>query len=372
MNIDWLWMIIFDAMRQFLQRILRKPIIRLSEKFSSRPDKERIYNALSKLYNNIIEEPGKKGLEIKLDDIGGKMVIFSDQHKGFRNGADDFTLCESNYIAALNYYNENKFYYINLGDCEELWENTLAQVKKANKKDFDAEKKFLNRNAFIKIFGNHDLYWVNDPLAYLELEKIYGQKVKIYEGVIVNVNINNTPLQILCTHGHQGDANSDGNWFTKFFVARIWGPLQAYLRINPNEPSNDAYRKTIHNEIMYEWSATQQSIILITGHTHQPVFESLTHIERLYLQKQQAQLSKDDNLIAKINDEVKDYQKRFDTLNADYSKIVPTYFNTGCCCFADGDITGIEIENGIIRLIKWQNKTGSCTREVLEEAQLVI
>ena len=48
----------------------------------------------------------------------------------------------------------------------------------------------------------------------------------------------------------------------------------------------------------------------------------------------------------------------------------PTYFNSGCCCNDDGDITGIEIENGCIRLIKWNKKAGTPQREILEEASL--
>lgn len=357
-------------MRKFFQYLLRKPILWLSDKFSSRPDKERIYNALSKLYEDIINDPGKKGPVIPLAEFEGRFIIFSDQHKGNRNGADDFAVAEASYLAALEYYEKNNFCLINLGDCEELWENLFWQVKKAYKKSFELEGKFLSKKAFIKIFGNHDLYWANDPLASFELENIYNQKVKVYEGVILTTEINGLPVQILCTHGHQGDANSDGNWLTKFFIARIWAPLQAYLRINPNEPSNNVYKKTLHNEIMYEWSATQENMMLVTGHTHQPVFESLTHIERLHRQMRFAEAHKDEALVAKINEEVKTYQKRFDTLEEDYADIKPTYFNTGCCCFSDGDITGIEIESGFIRLIKWQNKTAGPSRIILEEKAL--
>lgn len=357
-------------MRKFLQYLLRRPILWLSNRFSSNPDKGRIYTALTQLYNNILEDPGKKGLIIPLSDYGNRFIIFSDQHKGYRDGADDFALAEDNYLAALDYYNNNQYCFINLGDCEELWENTLGQVKRANTKEFEAEKKFLLRNAFIKIFGNHDLYWANDPLASLELERVFGQKVKVYEGVILTTQIDGAPLHIFCTHGHQGDANSDGNWFAKFFIARIWAPLQSYLRINPNEPSNDIYKKTLHNEIMYEWSSTQKQTLLITGHTHQPVFESLTHIERLHRQIQLAETSNDAGLVSKINEEVRSYQHRFNTLTDDYSKVLPTYFNTGCCCFNDGDITGIEIEEGYIRLIKWSSGKNGSTREVLEEKHL--
>jgi hypothetical protein len=31
----------------------------------------------------------------------------------------------------------------------------------------------------------------------------------------------------------------------------------------------------------------------------------------------------------------------------------PCYFNTGCCSFPDGDITGLEIADGELRLVRW-------------------
>ncbi len=31
----------------------------------------------------------------------------------------------------------------------------------------------------------------------------------------------------------------------------------------------------------------------------------------------------------------------------------PCYFNSGCCCYPDGDITGIEIAHAEIRLVRW-------------------
>jgi len=54
----------------------------------------------------------------------------------------------------------------------------------------------------------------------------------------------------------------------------------------------------------------------------------------------------------------------------DYLKMKPSYFNSGCCCFSDGDITGIEIANGCIRLIKWEMQDQVSKRIVLEEASL--
>jgi hypothetical protein len=48
----------------------------------------------------------------------------------------------------------------------------------------------------------------------------------------------------------------------------------------------------------------------------------------------------------------------------------PSYFNSGCCCFIDGDITGIEIEDGKIRLIKWTLQNEIPQRQLLEEISL--
>lgn len=55
---------------------------------------------------------------------------------------------------------------------------------------------------------------------------------------------------------------------------------------------------------MYEWSAAQKNLLLITGHTHQPVFASLTHLERLYKQLLIAQQEKDEAAIKAVKDEI--------------------------------------------------------------------
>jgi hypothetical protein len=174
----------------------------------------------------------------------------------------------------------------------------------------------------------------------------------------------------LCTHGHQGDLQSDGNWFSKFFVAKIWAPLQAYLRINPNTPAYDKELKTLHNRIMYEWSSFQENLLLITGHTHQPVFESLTHTERLHRQRQQAMHEHNPEWAQALEAEIQWSSIEDSHLSDDYLKMKPTYFNSGCCCYSDGDITGIEIADGCIRLIKWKTKNDRSERQVLEEVML--
>jgi len=143
-----------------------------------------------------------------------------------------------------------------------------------------------------------------------------------------------------------------------------------YLQLNLNTPSVDDHLKTLHNTMMYQWSAQQQNLLLITGHTHQPVFESLTHLERLYRQLDEAKAG--DNLpeAKQLHEYINKKIKKGD-LEPDFKGYKPTYFNSGCCCFDDGDITGIEIAGGYIRLIKWEYKIEKHPeRIVLEEITL--
>ena len=356
-------------MKNLLQKLLRQPVIKLANKFSSRPDKQRVFDSLTELHKKIIEGDEKKGLIIPFDISSQKFIIFSDEHKGAKNHADDFAICEENYVAALQYYFDEKFYFINLGDGEELWENNIFAVKKHNQRSFEKEKLFFQQKRFIKIFGNHDLYWANDPTASLQLQSIYGEKVPIYEGCILTATINERAFQVYLTHGHQGDLQSDGNWFSKFFVSMIWGPLQGLLDINPNTPAYNNQLKSLHNTIMYEWSSIKKNVLLITGHTHQPVFMSLTHLERLYFKLNDAKRNNDMQSVENIEAEIKKVQPKNET-PPDLSKIIPSYFNSGCCCFNDGDITGIEIADECIRLIKWHIKNNIPQREVLEEIKL--
>ena len=77
-------------MRKLLQTILLKPVLWFSEKFSSHPVPERIFKALSELRSEIEKQPSKKGPLISFEVDRSKFIIFSDQHKGAKDGADDF------------------------------------------------------------------------------------------------------------------------------------------------------------------------------------------------------------------------------------------------------------------------------------------
>jgi hypothetical protein len=152
-------------------------------------------------------------------------------------------------------------------------------------------------------------------------------------------------------------------------VSDVWGPLEGWLRINPNTPANNDQLKTAHNEMMYQWSSRQKNLLLITGHTHQPVFRSLTQIEQLYEDLSKLKAGKDKIVIAEKQAEIRKREQKGDQKPGS-AKPLDTYFNSGCSCFDDGDITGIEIEKGMIRLIKWFYDEHKSCRKVLGECKL--
>jgi hypothetical protein len=359
------------TVRKALRYVLYKPVNWLAQKVSSAPDKESVMGALTELYKETANSESKKLKKLNLDTLNQRVIIFSDEHRGTRDGSDDFAVCEKTYLAALDYYDNEKFYFINLGDCEELWENTMFGIAKYNEAVYAKEKLFIDRDAYCKVFGNHDLFWDNDPLASVWLKKVYGKAIRIFTGVLIRIDFPPAMfLNIFCTHGHQGDKQSDGNAFSKWFVSYIWGPLQNFLEININSPSANDNLKTLHNMYMYDWSVTQEKTLLVTGHTHQPVFNSLTHLERLYKRLEKAQSIKDADTMKKIEAEIPRRKREYDFVNQSFDKMKPTYFNSGCCCFDDGTITGIEISDGFIRLIKWSRVNGKPERMVVEEETL--
>lgn len=357
--------------KRFLQRILQKPITRLAERVSSSPVKKDVFSSLNTVLKEIRAGNKTEGVVIPYEINTGRFIVFSDQHKGTRDLADDFRLAEKNYLAALDYYFVNNFQFVNLGDAEELWENTPDTVMKVNKTVLEAEVKFLQQNRYYKVFGNHDLEWKYPFQQMLYLKPVFGDGLKIYEGVELQTQYNNKTFSIFLTHGHQGDKKSDGNPFSTWVVAAIWTPIQRFLEVSINTPATSFELTDAHNIIMYEWSATQKQLIMVSGHTHKPVFASLDHIDRLTHQLQQAKALNDAVLVKKIEEELTSRKKEYGGKKIVKSMAYPSYFNSGCCCFSDGDITGIEIEDGFMRLIKWETTDDNkVVRKILEESPL--
>ncbi|HEX6847993.1 MAG TPA: metallophosphoesterase, partial [Chitinophagaceae bacterium] len=89
--------------------------------------------------------------------------------------------------------------------------------------------------------------------------------------------------------------------------------------------------------------------------------------ERLYKKLGDAIKANKADDIAAIEQEIKRRGREYKTTPAQYLVMKPSYFNSGCCCFRDGDITGIEVTHERISLVKWNLNR---QRELLEETTL--
>ena len=269
--------------------------------------------------------------------FGMKLIVMSDMHRGDGSGADDFAQNSLIYRCALEYYLENGFTYIELGDAEELWENdNFDQIYITHTPVYDLLAKFHDpdpeKTHYIKVWGNHDLYWKDHQDIYQSL--LPG--IQIYEAILLNNSI-------LMIHGHQADPMCSGPVaaVSQFFVNHIWADLQ---RGGVKDPTRAATNPGLCNEVderLHKWATNNDRGItaIIAGHTHRAVFENLSLTEKRL------------EALRFESEDTAQLQARHD----------PRYYNAGSCVHPMS-ITGIEItfEDGSgprLYLVKWCQAT---------------
>jgi UDP-2,3-diacylglucosamine pyrophosphatase LpxH len=258
----------------------------------------------------------------------------SDCHRGNGTWGDNFLNNQNIYFAALYYYYENGYTYIELGDGDELWENRVVEdVINAHSDVFWLMSLFYKYGRFHMMYGNHDIVKKDPNYAKTKCNSFFCDSsnshmslfpgIKITEGLILRYRDTNN--QLFLTHGHQADFKNDTLWkLTRFLVRYLWKPLELIGVKDPTSAAkNNKIKTTVENKLI-DWS-NQQKQILICGHTHRPVFP------------QQGE---------------------------------PLYFNDGSCVHPRC-ITALEIRNGTIALVKWatmtrQDRSLYVGREVLE------
>jgi hypothetical protein len=342
-----------------------------------------IYSALDQAFQRALEQEHAKG-ETVLDIANAKIVIFSDQHKGNRDGADDFRLCEPAYNAALAYYYRLGYTLIVMGDVEELWEEWPETVLKAYPHTLELEGKFHQERRYLRFWGNHDDAWSHSDLVERLLRPaLGGNPLKVYETLIMHVRDGKEELgRIFFVHGHQGTLDSDRIApLSKFLVRYFWRPIQRILKFSVNTPAKDFELRYEHDSALYFWSQAQEKVILVAGHTHRPVFksESQEEIVRKALKEVEEMLVNpvDDQKVQQQTAELSAQLEWILARKQQSSQLLPliefkkpSYFNTGCCAFSDGDITGLELSDGEIRLVRWPDNKDIPKPKVLANAKL--
>lgn len=245
-----------------------------------------------------------------------KIILFSDCHRGDNGWADDFADNQCLFFHALSHYYESGFTYIEIGDGDELWENKKFEVvRQAHSHIFWLLKQFYDDGRYYMIYGNHNNVMKNQSYV---AKKVYQfvddrteetqelfDKIEAHEGLVLKHT--KTERKIFLVHGHQGDVWNDYLWWiSRLLVRHFWRHFQL-LGINDitSPAQNNKKRKKIEKWLT-NWVQDNDQMV-IAGHTHRPRFPG----------KNEASL-----------------------------------YNSGSCVHPRC-ITGIEIENNEICLIKW-------------------
>lgn len=271
-------------------------------------------------------------LRLPLNDHS-RYILFSDCHRGCGNAGDNFMKNEFLYLAALHHYFQKNFTYLELGDGDELWENrSFRKIKDVHPQSFSTIAEYYQEGRMYAVYGNHDIVKRNP--AYLRKnfrtwrceqhrEHALCPGITFYSGIILQDA--HKKKDICLTHGHQADLLNSTLWpLSRFLVRYIWRPLEKLGIPDPTSAAKNNTRKEHSEKLLTDW-AVKNNRLLITGHTHRPMIGT---------------------------------------------KEAP-YCNTGSCVHPAG-ITGIEIQNRCITLVKWSIGTRDdlslyAMREVLGE-----
>ncbi len=246
-----------------------------------------------------------------------KFIIFSDCHRGDNSFADDFANNRNIYFHALKHYYNEGFTYCELGDGDELWENLeFKSILEAHKNVFELMMQFFAENRLHRLVGNHDMVYTNQKFVeknlYSYFDKVSGKDKPLFPGITFSEGLilehEKTGQEILMIHGHQADWMNYHGWkFNRFMVRALWRQLQIFGISDPTSPAKN-FRELIKVERRCKrWIIENNNLLTITGHTHRPRFPEPHEIP---------------------------------------------LFNDGSCVHPRS-ITGLEIENGTISLIKW-------------------
>jgi UDP-2,3-diacylglucosamine pyrophosphatase LpxH len=304
-----------------------------------------------------------------------RIIVFSDLHRGQGDHADDFRVCARTYRRALDFYLEAGYRLVALGDAEELWEGWPRKVIPTYLEILETENRFhaASGERLIKVWGNHDDLWQYPDQVAKHLSPIFGA-IDVPEGLLVSITKDETPLgTIFLVHGHQGTGSSD-RWggISRRFVRWVWRPIQRMFKISLNTPATDFEIRGKHDRAMYEWAAGRNDLILIAGHTHNPVFVSIPHVATL--ERVQVHLCEEpahEEAAEKLEREIG--WAKSEGCGDDRSQGArdrSCYFNSGCCCFSNGDITGIELADGEIRLVLWTAQPMDPSLRIVESRPL--
>lgn len=302
---------------------------------------------LARLYERTASSP--------LDD-GDRYVVFSDLHMGGGGRNDDFLRNSDLFISLLReYYLPEGYGLILNGDIEELQRCTIEQVKRRWHEVYELFGAFRDQTRLIKVFGNHDF----DFSIWPDLVKGFCPRESI--------RLSHKAGDIFIFHGHQTAGLFERpSAFVQFVLRYVANPLGIH---NPSV-SHDSRKRYLTEQRIYDFSR-ERKIISIVGHTHRPLFESLSKVDSLKYAVEslcREYTTSPPHRKRDIEESIRQYRQELDALtrkdvrrslrNTLYASnvVIPCVFNSGCVVGKRG-ITGIELTGREISLVHWFDKT---------------
>lgn len=190
-----------------------------------------------------------------------KYVFISDCHRGRGNNNDNFLKNANQYLAALQYYYQYGYHYIEVGDGDELWENkNMHQIAEIHESVFQKLEDFRSKGRLSLLYGNHDIIKKNKRFRFMQFEYL--------ESLILENTEKNLELRV--THGHQADPFNSVFWkLAQTLVRYLWVPLEIFGISDPTSAAKNNYKKNKLEKKYLSYAHTNHCYLL-TGHTHKP------------------------------------------------------------------------------------------------------
>jgi len=304
---------------------------------------------------------------LPVEDMSGDLryVFLSDLHLGDGGRRDDLERHRALVVDSLSrWYLEKDYVLVLNGDIEDVYKFKLKDVRRAWPEFFELLDSFASKGRLRKIVGNHDL-------------SLLGEKDYPYP-LSHGLALARGERRIVAFHGHQASRFFVDYDYVSYFATRY---LAKPLRIRNTSISSDSRYRFKAERRIYK-ASKKLGIVSITGHTHRPLFESLSKYESIRWEieeklREYAEAGGDRRReIAAI---VKVYRGELGRLSEDgvrYSLsrslyedrdvLIPCVFNSGCATGKKG-YTAIEIDGSKIELVHW-GAAEKCRRYIAEGA----
>ena len=289
-------------------------------------------------------------------DSGARIVIFSDLHLGNGKGADDFRTNGAMFTRVLSdYYYARDYSLILNGDIEELQRFRLSDIRERWKAVYEVFNRFERHGRLRRLIGNHDL----------DLRDRTDHDFTVEEALRFTYHDNS----IFVFHGHQTSIRFERfNKLIGFGLRWFANPL----RISNYTVAHDSVKRFRTEEHVYDF-ASSRKVLSIIGHTHRPLFESMSKIdsikfdvERLCREYTEA----GDEQKARIERTIEMYRRELEQIDVtdDETASVASLYNANLvvpCMFNSGTVIGkrgmtcLEIEDGSLSLVHWFDDTRS-------------